>query len=73
MKDRGFPGGAMVKNLPANTGDTGSSPGPEGSHMPRGNEAHAPQLLSPRSRARTPQLEAHVPRAHALQRERPPQ
>ena len=32
-----FPGGAMVKNLPANTGDTGSSPGPERSHMPRSN------------------------------------
>ena len=23
----GFPGGAVVKNLPANAGDTGSSPG----------------------------------------------
>ena len=23
-----FPGGAVVKNLPANAGDTGSSPGP---------------------------------------------
>ena len=27
----GFPGGTVVKNLPANAGDTGSSPGP-GSH-----------------------------------------
>ena len=25
---RGFPGGAVFKNLPANAGDTGSSPGP---------------------------------------------
>ena len=25
---RGFPGGAVVKNPPANAGDTGSSPGP---------------------------------------------
>ena len=25
--DRGFPGGAVVENLPANAGDTGSSPG----------------------------------------------
>ena len=33
----GFPGGTAVKNLPANTGDTGSSPGPERSHMPRSN------------------------------------
>ena len=32
---QGFPGGAVVKNLPANTGDTGSSPGPGRSHMPR--------------------------------------
>ena len=34
---RDFPGGAVVKNLPANTGDTGSSPGPGRSHMPRSN------------------------------------
>ena len=25
--DRGFPGGAVVENLPANAGDMGSSPG----------------------------------------------
>ena len=24
----GFPGGTVVKNLPTNAGDTGSSPGP---------------------------------------------
>ena len=35
--DRDFPGGAVVKNPPANAGDTGSSPGPGGSHMPRSN------------------------------------
>ena len=34
---QGFPGGAVVRNLPANAGDTGSSPGPGGSHMPRSN------------------------------------
>ena len=34
-EDRGFPGGAVVKNLPANAGDTGSSPGLGRSHMPR--------------------------------------
>ena len=55
-KERGFPGGAVVKNLPANAGHTGSSPGPGRSHMPRSNKAHVPQLLSPRSRAREPQL-----------------
>ena len=32
-----FPGGAVVKNLPANAGDTGSSPGPGRSHMPWSN------------------------------------
>ena len=33
----GFPGGAVVENLPASAGDMGSSPGPERSHMPRSN------------------------------------
>ena len=28
-----FPGGAVVKNPPANAGDTGSIPGPGRSHM----------------------------------------
>ena len=68
-----FPGGAVVKNPPASAGDTGSSPGPGRSHMPRSNEARAPQLLSLRSRAREPRLlspratttEAHAPRVRA--------
>ena len=34
---RGFPGGAVVKNLPANAGDTGSSPGLGRSHVLRSN------------------------------------
>ena len=33
----GFPGGAVVENPPANAGDTGPSPGPGRSHMPRSN------------------------------------
>ena len=33
----GFPGGAVVGNPPASAGDTGSSPGPGGSHMLRSN------------------------------------
>ena len=33
----GFPGGSVVKNLPANAGDMGSSPGPGKSHMSRSN------------------------------------
>ena len=32
-----FPGGAVVKNPPVNAGDTGLSPGPGRSHMPRSN------------------------------------
>ena len=34
---KGFPGGAAVENLPADAGDTGSSPGLGGSHMSRSN------------------------------------
>ena len=41
----GFPGGAVVENLPANAEDTGSSPGLGRSHMPRSNWAREPQLL----------------------------
>ena len=37
-----FPGGAVVKNPPANARDTGSNPGPGGSRMP-----HAAEQLSP--------------------------
>ena len=33
----GFPGGAVVENLPANAGDTGLGPGLGRSHMPRSN------------------------------------
>ena len=33
----GFPGGTVVENLPANAGDTGSSPVLGRSHMPRSN------------------------------------
>ena len=42
----GFPGGAVVESLPANAGDTGSSPGLGRSHMPRSKWAREPQLLS---------------------------
>ena len=74
-----FSGGTVVESPPASAGDTGSIPGRGRSHMPLSNEARAPQLLSLRSRARAPQLlsphatttEAHVPRARALQQEKP--
>ena len=36
----------MVENLPANAGDTGSSPGLGRSHMPQSNWARELQLLS---------------------------
>ena len=36
-RNGGFPGGAVVKNPPADAGDTGSSPGLGRSHMPRSN------------------------------------
>ena len=36
--NQGFPGGAVVKNPPANAGDTGSIPGLGRSHMPRSGE-----------------------------------
>ena len=64
-----FPGGAVVKNPPANAGDTGSRPSPGRSHMPWSSKACAPQLLSLRATT----TEAHTPRAHALQQEKPPQ
>ena len=78
---RGFPGGTVVKNPPANAGDVGSSPGLRRSHMPWSKEARAPQLLSLCSRACEPQLlspcatttEACTPRACAPQQEKLPQ
>ena len=36
----------MVESPPANAGDTGSSPGLGGSHMPWSGWARGPQLLS---------------------------
>ena len=35
--DRDFPGGAVVRSLPANAGDVGSISGPGRSHMPQSN------------------------------------
>ena len=45
-KKKGFPGGAVVESLPANAGDTGSSPGLGRSHMPQSSWAREPQLPS---------------------------
>ena len=62
---RGFPGGTVVENLPANAGDTGSSPGLGRSHMPQSNYTHEPQSLSLRvwslcSATREAMIEAHT-------------
>ena len=46
----GIPGGPVVKNPPANAGDTGLIPGPGRSHMPWSNKAPGP-LLSPSATA----------------------
>ena len=46
FEKQGFPGGTVVENLPANAGDTGSSPGLGRSHMLRSSWAREPQLMS---------------------------
>ena len=56
--NEGFPGGSVVKNLPANAGST---PGLGKFHMLQSSQARGPQLLSLRSRAREPQPRSHVP------------
>ena len=42
-----FPGGSVVKNLPACAGDMGSIPSQGRMHMPQSNQAPVPQLLKP--------------------------
>ena len=60
-----FPGGPVVKNLPASGGSMGSIVVLKDS-MLQSNQAHAPQLLSPRYRACKLQLlMSACPRAHA--------
>lgn len=45
-KPWGFPACTVVGSPPASAVDTGSIPCPGESHMPQGNSAHMPQLLS---------------------------
>ena len=45
MQLLGFPGGAVVEDLPANAESTGSGPGLGGSRMPRSGWARVPRLL----------------------------
>ena len=69
-----FPGGPVVKNLPANAGDTGLILDLGRSHMLQSNQARLPQLLSLCSRARKLQLpKPKHPRACAQQQEKPTQ
>ena len=74
-QSQGFPGSLVVKNTPANAGDTGSIPGPGRSHMPWSNQVCEPQLLSLCHQARNPQLlkpvcpAACAPQEKPLQRE----
>ena len=49
MAIKGFPGGAVGGNLPANAGDTGSIPGP-------GRFPHAAEQLSPCATTTEPAL-----------------
>ena len=81
-----FPGGAVVKNLPDNAGDTSSIPGLEDSTCRRATKpmrhnywACALELACHNYWTHVPQLlslhatatEARVPRAHAPQQEKP--
>ena len=66
-----FPGGSVVKNLPAHMKDTQGQPLVQElrSHMPQGNKAREPQLLNLHSRAQMPQLlspRAATTEAHEL-------
>ena len=71
VESRGFPGGSVIKNLPAKVGDKRSIPGAGRSHMSWENKAHAPQLLCLGPRALEPQLlKSMHPRAHALHQEK---
>jgi len=42
-----LPGDPVVKNLPADAGDTNSIPDPGGSHMLQDNYAHVPLTTEP--------------------------
>ena len=47
MDNQDFPGGPVVKNLPASAGDMGLIPGMGRFHMLQSSSAYKPQLLKP--------------------------
>ena len=57
-----FPGGPVVKHLPATAGETGSISGLGRLYMLQGTQAHLPQLLSAHSRALSFAFLAHAPK-----------
>ena len=68
---RDFPGGAVVKNLPVNAGDMGS---PWSGKIPLAAEQLSPRATTTDPVLESPQApttEAHVPRAHAPQQQKP--
>ena len=65
--DWGFPGGSVVKNLPANAGDTGLIPDWGRSHLPQSNKAPEPQLRACALKPGSHNPRVHRPRAPALQ------
>ena len=64
----------MDRNLPANAGDTGSTPGPGRFLMSQSSWVCAPQKIEPTLQGLwDTTTEAHVPTAYAPQQEKPPQ
>ena len=73
-ESRGFPGGSMVKNPPANAGDTDLTPGLGRSQMPRDN--YWACALEPKNCyywVPCCNSWAHVLKTHAPHQEKPPQ
>ena len=76
---RGFCGGSVIGNPPANTAETSLIPGPGWIHLPQNNWAAVPQLLSLCSAASNcwahmlQWLKLGLSRAYASQMERAPQ
>ena len=68
IKIRDFPGGPVVKNPPANSGDMGSKLAWGGLQSPCTTITES-KLQSPHATA----TETHMPRVRALQQRKPPQ